>query len=266
MREMRAATTGTTALVPTMGALHEGHLSLIREARKKCETLVVSLFVNPTQFGPAEDFNRYPRDETRDADLASAAGADVLFAPSPEEMYPRKTTVVSVKDIPDRWEGALRPGHFDGVATVVCKLFNIVSPDLAIFGLKDLQQCAVIRRMVEDLDLPVELAFGPTVREADGLALSSRNVYLSAENRRLAPAIYRELQRCQHLFITPGVDAEAELKNSAEALEAMGMAVDYFDLVSTQDLTPRSQPVPGDSIIAAVRLGGTRLIDNVQLA
>jgi pantoate--beta-alanine ligase len=251
-----------------MGALHEGHLSLIRQARKECDTLIVSLFVNPAQFGPNEDFNRYPRDEERDALLVREAGGDVLFAPSVDEVYPRRTTAVSVQGISDLWEGAARPGHFQGVATVVCKLFNMSSPDVAFFGLKDLQQCAIIRRMVEDLDMPVRLEFCETVRESDGLALSSRNVYLSSQERLIAPMIYQELIRCANVFAGNGTDVSQTseaLARSRSTLERAGMAVDYFELVDTLDLSPRMLPRSGDSIIAAAKLGGTRLIDNTQI-
>ena len=251
-----------------MGALHEGHLSLIRGARSVCETLVVSLFVNPTQFGPTEDFNRYPRDEARDARLAEEAGADVLFAPSVEEVFPRKTTTVSVPGISDLWEGAIRPGHFDGVATVVCKLFNMAEPEVAFFGLKDLQQCAIIRRMVEDLDMPVRLEFCKTVREPDGLAMSSRNAYLTSQERTIAPVIYQELTRCGHFFEGDSIDSASvlkELQKSRSRLQDLGMLVDYFELVDTSDLLAKQVPAPGDSLIAAVRVGSTRLIDNVQI-
>src|SRR5579885_3358299 len=165
---MRSATKGVVGFVPTMGAFHAGHLALMQDARKDCETLVVSLFVNPTQFGPNEDFTKYPRDEAKDASLAESSGVDILFAPDVQEMYRGDQTVVSVPGVSERWEGAHRPGHFDGVATVVCKLFHIVGPDFAVFGLKDLQQCAVIRKMVEDLDMPIRLRLLPTIRESDG--------------------------------------------------------------------------------------------------
>jgi pantoate--beta-alanine ligase len=266
--ELRAARRGKVALVPTMGALHEGHLSLMRQARGVCETLVGSLFVNPTQFGPNEDFNRYPRDEERDARMAEEAGVDVLFAPSVEEVFPRKTTTVSVLGIADIWEGALRPGHFDGVATVVCKLFNMAMPESAFFGLKDLQQCAVIRRMVEDLDLPVRLEFCKTVREPDGLAMSSRNAYLTADQRAIAPVIYQELARCAMIFELAAPDLSTvfrELDVSRTRLQHLGMQIDYFELVDTSDLSLKEAPEAGDSLIAAVKVGTTRLIDNVQI-
>jgi pantoate--beta-alanine ligase len=193
--DLPAQRKGTVGLVPTMGSFHEGHLSLMRAARAECDTVVVSLFVNPTQFGPNEDYAKYPRNEEADAALAAGAGADVLFVPTAEEMYPRNTTVVKVEGVTSRWEGAHRPTHFDGVATVVCKLFNIVRPDAALFGLKDFQQCAVIKTMAQDLNMPVRLHFCDTLREASGLAMSSRNQYLSAGERETAAGLYRELCR-----------------------------------------------------------------------
>ena len=267
--ELRAARDrSATGLIPTMGALHEGHLSLVQQARHCCEKVVVSLFVNPAQFGPNEDYSRYPRDEERDAHLAELAGADILFAPSVEEVYPRKTTVVSVLGISNLWEGAARPGHFDGVATVVCKLFNMAQPDIAFFGLKDLQQCAVIRRMVQDLDMNVGLDFCKTIREPDGLALSSRNAYLSSSERLKAPIIYQELSRCARAFVNLEANSESvveELSKSRAVLEQAGMSVDYFELVDTENLSPKDAPEAEDSIIAAVKLGSTRLIDNIQI-
>lgn len=251
-----------------MGAFHEGHLSLMREARPQCETLVVSLFVNPTQFGPNEDFSRYPRDEERDLRLAESAGVDVVFAPSIEEVYPRRTTTVSVSEVTERWEGAIRPGHFDGVATVVCKLFNIVGPNFAVFGLKDLQQCAVIRRMTEDLNLPVRLEFCPTARESDGLAMSSRNAYLSQEGRERAPLIYRELRRANLEIRSNPKDSrriENELAASRQILESQGFQVDYFALVGTETMLPLRVVEGPSSLIVAVRIGSTRLIDNIQI-
>jgi len=266
---MKAARHGRIGLVPTMGAFHEGHLSLMREARKDCQTLVVSLFVNPTQFAAGEDFSKYPRNELRDAEMADSVGVDVLFAPATEEMYAGGLTTISVKGVSDRWEGAHRPGHFDGVATIVCKLFNIVEANFAIFGLKDLQQCAVIRRMVVDLNLPIEVRFAPTVREADGLAMSSRNVYLSPEDRVTATLLSRELRSCADCFsqgsLTAG-EVERILKHGKSLLEAAGFKVDYLNLVDTESLEPKTTPADGDSVIVAARIGPTRLIDNVQLS
>ena len=228
-------------LVPTMGAFHDGHLALFRAARADCATVVVSLFVNPAQFGPLEDLARYPRDEERDAALAAEAGADLLFAPPREELYPPGfQTWVEVEELGSRLEGEHRPGHFRGVATICLKLFNIVRPDRAYFGQKDAQQVAVVRRLVRDLDLELEIRTVPTVRDPDGLALSSRNTYLSAEERRRALALPRALQT----------------RDPARARELLsGLDVDYVEVA---DLDP---PV----LAAAVRIDGTRLIDNVVL-
>ena len=268
IKEMRAPRSDRVALVPTMGAFHEGHIALMREARLICDTLVVSLFVNQTQFGKNEDFSRYPRDEERDAKMASDAGVDILFTPTAEEMYAGSTTSIVVKGVSDLWEGTHRPGHFDGVATVVCKLFNIVQPDASVFGLKDLQQCAVIRQMVVDLNLPIELRFCPTIRESDGLAMSSRNVFLTSEERSVAPSIYRELIRCAVAFANPKASFESTqetIRKSRQYLEAKGMEIDYFNLVDSKTMEAKDKPSLGDSIIAAVRIGATRLIDNVQI-
>jgi pantoate--beta-alanine ligase len=235
-----------------MGAFHEGHVSLMKAGRLESDTVVVSLFVNPTQFGPNEDFSKYPRDEERDARMAEEAAVDVLFAPS-------------VKDVSDRWDGEHRPGHFDGVATVVLKLFNIVEPDVAFFGLKDLQQCAVIRRMVEDLDCPVKLNFCSTVREEDGLALSSRNAYLSPKEREIAPLLYKELTRAADVLRNQHSSPRDALDKARQRLSEAGFSVEYFDVVDTNTMAPKDAASIGDSIIAAVRLGRTRLIDNTQI-
>ncbi|HEX9416982.1 MAG TPA: pantoate--beta-alanine ligase [Gaiellaceae bacterium] len=240
--EMRSAPTeGTIGFVPTMGAFHEGHLSLFHAARDKNDVVVASLFVNPAQFGPREDLGKYPRDEERDARLAEEAGVDYLFAPSPEEIYPPGfQTWVEVEELSRPLEGSLRPGHFRGAATVCLKLFNIVRPDRAYFGQKDAQQAAVVKRMVRDLNVPLEIRVLPTVRDDDGLALSSRNAYLSPEEREAAIALPRALQT---------KDPEA-----ARALLG-GLDVDYVEVA---DFEPRV-------LAAAVRVGTTRLIDNVVL-
>ena len=228
---------GSTGLVPTMGAFHEGHLSLFRAARAENDTVVVSLFVNPTQFGPGEDLDRYPRDEDRDARLAEEAGVDVLFTPTAEEIYPSGfQTWVEVEELGRTLEGKHRPGHFRAVATVCLKLFNLVRPDRAYFGQKDAQQAAVIKQMVRDLAVPVEIRVCPTVRDEDGLALSSRNAYLSPEEREAALALPRALQARDRALL--------------DRLE-----VDYFE---EADFRPRV-------LAAAVRVGQTRLIDNVIL-
>ncbi|GGA38527.1 pantothenate synthetase [Kroppenstedtia guangzhouensis] len=254
-------------LVPTMGYLHEGHLSLIRQAAKECEQVVVSVFVNPLQFGPGEDLDRYPRDLERDQKLAGEAGADILFTPGVGEMYPNGAkTTVRITGLTDRLCGASRPGHFDGVATVVSKLFHIVEPDRAYFGQKDAQQVAVIQQMVQDLNFPVEVVSCPTVREADGLAMSSRNVYLSPEERKQAAILYKTLREATR-------EREAgRLCRAAEAVQfirerlekAEGLLIDYVEVLSYPELEPLDR-LDGDRSIAAVavRLGSTRLIDNV---
>jgi len=255
------------AFVPTMGNLHEGHLTLVRRAREQAERVIVSIFVNPLQFGAGEDFGSYPRTLARDAELLAAEGVDWLFAPGVEVMYPRpqaEQTRVVVPDISDILCGAARPGHFAGVATVVCKLFNMVRPDVALFGQKDYQQLLVIRRMVEDLAMPVTVVGVPTVREADGLAMSSRNGYLDAEQRRLAPALYRVL--CDTAADLAAGEPPAALERAAAlALDAAGLHTDYLVIRRQADLTV---PRPGDSelvILAAAWLGKTRLIDNLEV-
>ncbi|HUJ14756.1 MAG TPA: pantoate--beta-alanine ligase [Thermoanaerobaculia bacterium] len=259
----------TIALVPTMGFLHDGHLSLIRVARGEgASFVVVSIFVNPLQFGPNEDFERYPRDEVRDAEMLEREHVDLLFLPSIDVMYPPdSTTRVSVTGVAEPLEGERRPGHFNGVATVVLKLFNIVGPDVAVFGRKDAQQCAVIDRMVCDLDVPVRLVFGETIREHDGLALSSRNAYLSTDQRKLAPALHRAL-RAGEEALTHGIeeiDAIEKLMHKMAA-ESEGVKADY--LVVVDPVTFR-RPVDfhRDLLLAgAVRIGKTRLIDNIRVA
>ena len=247
--------------VPTMGALHEGHMSLVRAARDRCETVVLSIFVNPLQFGPHEDFERYPR--TEEADLASAEDekVDIVFLPSVDEMYPDdRSTTVNVGDISTRYEGAVRPGHFDGVATVVAKLFGIVGADMAFFGQKDAQQLAVIRRMVRDLSIPIQVIGCDTIREDDGLAMSSRNVYLSAEDRQRATALWRALEAGAGIVGAGGVQAaEARM---AEILDGAVDSVDYAAVVDPASFGPPSSGGPYLLIVAA-RLGETRLIDNL---
>lgn len=256
---MRSCGGGGLNFVPTMGAFHEGHLSLMREAKRRGRACV-SIFVNPLQFGPAEDLSRYPRNEARDLALAEAEGVDIVFIPSPEAMYPRPSTTVHVAQVGDRWEGARRPGHFDGVATVVAKLFHLIQPTTAIFGWKDFQQCLVIRRMVEDLNLPVRLRFLDTVREPDGLAMSSRNAYLSVEERTRAPELHRALERLKAL---PEIRSD-ELESEIRTLTGYGFEVDYLAFVDFEALEPQEGRGPG-AVIVAARLGKTRLIDNVRI-
>jgi pantoate--beta-alanine ligase len=262
---------GPVALVPTMGALHEGHLTLVREAKARAPGVVVSIFVNPTQFGPNEDLDAYPRQLAEDSRLLEAEGVDLLWAPSVEEVYPQGfATTISVGGVSEGLCGASRPGHFDGVATVVAKLFNHVRPDLALFGEKDWQQLAVIRRMARDLDLTqprVEAIHGvPTVREADGLALSSRNRYLSAEDRARAAALPQAMRETVDR-IEAGADIPTELLALDRALIAAGFAsVDYAALTDAESLAPldRLGSRPARLFVAA-RIGGTRLIDNMPV-
>ena len=251
-----------------MGALHEGHLALVRSARQENPFVVVSIFVNPTQFGPQEDLATYPRDMRRDLALLEAEGVDLAYTPSPDEVYPPGfDTWVEPGALADRLEGAVRPGHFRGVATVVAKLFNVVGPDRAYFGQKDGQQLAVIRQMVRDLNMGVEIVAVPTVRDADGLALSSRNAYLTQEQRRAAPVIFRALSRAEEIWRGGETGAET-LRNSVREVLASEPSIDGIDYVSVADsktLTELEQ-VNGPAIVStAVRLGTTRLIDNVLL-
>lgn len=256
----------SVGLVPTMGAFHEGHLELMRRSRRESDYTVVSLFVNPTQFAPGEDFERYPRDEARDFAMAESVGVDAIFAPSLDEMYPRKTTAVSVSGVTESYEGAIRPGHFTGVATVVLKLFNITRPDIAFFGWKDFQQCVVIRRMVEDLNVPVSLRFIETVREADGLAMSSRNAYLSAEERKIAPAFFRELSGLARTFrLAPSARFADEIRAAKDRLRDAGMSPQYLDLVDSETLEPSFDQNKSLRLLGSVRLGTTKLIDNVAV-
>lgn len=258
----------TIGFVPTMGFLHAGHLSLVHAARKQGATfIVVSIFVNPKQFGPQEDFFRYPRDEARDRGLLEREHVDLLFIPSVDAMYRHgSTTTVSVGPLSKTLEGARRPGHFDGVAVVVLKLFNIVQPDLAVFGQKDAQQCAVIDHLVRDLDLPVRLIFADTVREHDSLAMSSRNSYLSADERKLAPVLHRALRAGEDAIKHGVEDVDAvETLMHKMAAETPGVAVDYLSLVDPQTFE-RPADFRRDLLVAgAVRIGKTRLIDNIPI-
>jgi pantoate--beta-alanine ligase len=257
----------TIGFVPTMGALHEGHAALVRAARSSSRFVVVSIFVNPRQFGPSEDFARYPRTLDGDQKVCADAGADLIFAPSVGEMYPEHSvTFVEVKELDSALCGASRPGHFRGVATVVLKLFNIVQPDVAHFGAKDYQQAQIIRQMVRDLNVPVEVKIEPTVREADGLALSSRNRYLSPAERTLAPRIHRALQSVRARALAGEIDG-ARLESALRAeLEAIpGARVDYASVVDADTLRPLSRLDRPAVIAVAVFLGTTRLIDNIAI-
>ena len=265
LREVLAGRRGV-GLVPTMGFLHEGHLSLIRCAREECETVVVSLFVNPKQFGPNEDLDAYPRDEARDAQLAEEAGADLLFAPPADEVYPPGfATTVEVAGLTDVMCGAARPGHFAGVTTVVAKLFNMVRPDIAYFGQKDAQQALVIRKLVRDLDMPVRVEICPTVRDPDGLALSSRNAYLSPEERDRALGLNRALRAAEDAVASGRIAADDVLAAAREQLEEAGLEPEYLELRSAQDLAPVER-VNGSTLLAvAAQVGRARLIDNTIL-
>lgn len=269
--ELRAAVRAWRAqgqrigFVPTMGNLHRGHFSLIERARREADRVVASVFVNPTQFGPNEDYARYPRTLQDDRAGLEAQGCDLLFAPAVEEMYPygiAHSVTVEVPDVTATLEGALRPGHFAGVATVVTKLLNLVQPDVAVFGQKDYQQLLTVRRLVRDLGLPVQIVAAPTQREASGLAMSSRNQYLDAIQREQAAAIYRALQDLRRAILagTPTVEAE---RQAEAALAAAGFRVDYVSVRRADDL---AEPAPGQReglvALAAARLGQTRLIDN----
>ena len=250
--------------VPTMGFLHEGHLSLIRIARDRADRVVVSIFVNPVQFGPEEDLDAYPRNFARDEKLAKQAGADILFCPAVSEIYPEGfSTYVNVERLTEGLCGAFRPGHFRGVATVCTKLFNIIRPDFAVFGQKDAQQIVVIKRMVEDLDLDLEIVVGPIVREPDGLAMSSRNTYLSGSERRDALVLFETLNRAEHLLSTGERNVERIRKQLVEGIASKASArIDYVAVVHPETLQELKYIEDKALIALAVFIGGTRLIDN----
>jgi pantoate--beta-alanine ligase len=275
VRELRvdlapARRTGRSiGLVPTMGSLHEGHLSLVRRARRDCDVVVVSLFVNPTQFGPAEDFEAYPRDEERDSELAAAEGVDVLFAPAQDEVYPEgfdtTVTVGRLTSVLDGDPTRRGPGHFAGVATVVTKLFNMVAPDVAYFGQKDAQQALVIRKLVRDLDIPVGIEICPIVRDPDGLALSSRNAYLSPAERKRARSLSRALRAAEAMVADGVLDAGAVLAAARAELDEAGIEPEYLELRSASDLSEVDR-VNGATLLAvAACVGRARLIDNAIL-
>ncbi len=255
------------ALVPTMGMLHEGHLSLVRAACGRADYIAVSIFVNPTQFGPGEDFETYPRDLERDMELLRAEGVDLVFTPTPAEMYAGDAHVtVAPGPLGELWEGAVRPGHFAGVCTVVCKLLNIVQPNLAFFGEKDFQQLVIIKRMVRDLDLSVRVESCPIIREPDGLALSSRNAYLSVDERQAATVLYRALRTAETLALggESGAAVLAEAMRECIADEPLA-ALDYAAVVDPATLGPIGALDASARAIVAARLGSTRLIDNMQI-
>jgi len=255
------------ALVPTMGALHTGHLALLARAKELADRVVVSIFVNPTQFGPNEDFTRYPRDEAGDAAKLAAGKCDLLYAPDAAAMYPPGfTTSISVGPLAEPLDGRFRPGHFAGVATVVTKLLLQARPDIACFGEKDYQQLQIIRRLVRDLDIDARIDGVPTVREPDGLALSSRNAYLAPEERRIAPALQRTLQAVRSKIVAGGVPREVTAWGIAELGRAGFAKVDYLDAVDAETLAPLLVLDRPGRLLAAAWLGKTRLIDNIELA
>lgn len=254
-------------LVPTMGFLHEGHLSLVRRAQEFCDVVVVSIFVNPIQFGEGEDYDRYPRDLSRDLDLLKKEGVGVVFAPTVRGMYPEKSqTFVETIGMDDKLCGRNRPGHFRGVTTVVSKLFNICLPEVAVFGQKDAQQAIIIEKMVRDLNFPIQIVRGEIVREPDGLAMSSRNVYLSPENRKNATVLYRSLLMARDL-INEGVKQPSQVRNAMIELinQVNGAQIDYIEIYNGVDLSELEE-IKGQVLLAlAVRFGNTRLIDNLLL-
>jgi pantoate--beta-alanine ligase len=274
IEEMQAAARAATVqglkvgFVPTMGALHEGHLSLVRLARTRADLIVVSIFVNPLQFGPAEDFNQYPRTLEADCARLKDEGVDIVFAPSAAQMYPAgATTVVYVEGLSEKLDGRSRPGHFRGVSTVVAKLFHIVQPSYAVFGQKDAAQVAVLRRMVRDLNMNVELMVAPIMRESDGLALSSRNAYLTPEQRRQALVLHRALEQIQALT-NSGERRAAKLRSAALAVLATESAaqLDYLEIIDPETLEPLEDTARGALAAVAATFGSTRLIDNLLLA
>ena len=259
----------TIGLVPTMGSLHEGHLSLVREARRMSDAVIVSIFVNPTQFAPGEDFERYPRDLARDADLLNPAGVNYIFAPSVDEIFPKGfSTWVNVAQLSDQLEGQSRPGHFRGVATVLTVLFNLLRPKFVFMGQKDAQQTVIAKRLVRDLHLLPEIVVLPTVREPDGLALSSRNAYLTSEERRAAPVLYRALSRAQELFAQGERNASKLLKAVRKELATQPLArIDYIALTDAEHLEPLDNLDGQRALLSlACYFGKARLIDNVVLS
>ncbi len=256
----------TIGLVPTMGALHAGHASLIQRARQECDLVVVSIFVNPTQFGPNEDFAKYPRNLQRDLESCAEHGVDVVFAPTGEQMYPdRPLTSIHVAELTETLCGPLRPGHFDGVCLVVAKLLNIVQPDVAYFGQKDAQQVTVIRRMVDDLNIPVRIAVCPTVREADGLAMSSRNAYLDPAQRQKALCLHQALQAGREA-IEAGNRTTGDINAIMRGvLDAAGVGIEYVEAVNAVTLAGEDMLAGRVLLVGAIRVGSTRLIDNLAL-
>jgi pantoate--beta-alanine ligase len=267
LRSLRPTFPGKVGLVPTMGYLHEGHLSLIRRAREECDHVVVSIFVNPTQFGPKEDLSKYPRDLDRDLGLIEPLGVDLVWMPTAEIMYPKGyQTWVEVETVTRPLEGARRPGHFRGVTTVVAKLFNGVQPQRAYFGQKDAQQAAVIRQMTRDLNFPIEIVVCPIVREPDGLAMSSRNVYLDAEERKAATVLYRSLNAAKNVYQNGERDAKELRRIMREVIATEPLAQMQYVSCADYDTLEELETVTGKTLLSmAVFLGKTRLIDNIVL-
>lgn len=270
LEELRSALlllNGTVGFVPTMGYLHEGHVSLARQAQKECDSVVASIFVNPTQFGPNEDFSSYPRDLERDLRLLEPAGVKLVWIPTPEVMYPPGyQTWVEMEGLTSRLEGASRPGHFRGVTTIVTKLFNAVQPDKAYFGQKDAQQAAVIRKLAHDLNFPIEIVVCPTVREADGLAMSSRNSYLNSEERKAATVLFRALTAAKSAFEHGQRNSEALRNIMIEIINLEPLAEMQYVSVADYDTLDEIQTITGKTLLSmAVYFGGTRLIDNFVL-
>lgn len=256
-----------SGLVPTMGYFHQGHLSLMQWARENCELVLVSLFVNPAQFGPGEDLEKYPRNLDRDIEMAEASNVDCLFTPSPANLYPQGyDTWIEVPALSKELCGRSRPGHFRGVATIVCKLFNLTLPHTAVFGQKDRQQLMVIKRMVKDLNIPVVIKGIPTVREDDGLAMSSRNAYLTSEERRVAPNIHRGMVMAREMIWSGTTDPEALKQSLAEyyRINIPGVKIDYIEIVDSETLQFPQEAGPGTFLAVALNLGHTRLIDNLE--
>jgi pantoate--beta-alanine ligase len=267
MKAARSNSPGSVGFVPTMGYLHEGHLALVKQARVENSVVVVSIFVNPTQFGPAEDFKTYPRNTERDLALLQKENTDIVFMPSAEEMYPEKfSSWVVVEKVTDRLEGSCRPGHFKGVATVVAKLFNIVEPTRAYFGQKDAQQALVIKKMAADLNMNLEVVVSPTVREKDGLAMSSRNIYLNPQERKTATILFKALTLAQKLREKGEIDAEILRQQMTALISREPLAkIEYISIANTDTLEELST-INGQVLASmAVRIGQTRLIDNIIL-
>jgi pantoate--beta-alanine ligase len=267
VRALRQKLSGTVGFVPTMGYLHEGHLALVKQARIENSAVIVSIYVNPTQFGPREDFGAYPRDLNRDLELLKGGGVDIVFVPSNDEMYPPEfSSWVDVEKVTERLEGAARPGHFRGVATVVAKLFNIVQPSRAYFGQKDAQQVMVIKRMVADLNMGIEIVVVPTLRESDGLAMSSRNIYLSPKERQAAMILFKALTLARQLRQGREKDAEEIRRQMTSLIQKEPLAqIDYVSIADAETLEELSSIDRPAVASLAVRIGKTRLIDNMPL-